>query len=142
MIKKCKNCKKEFRTYPSRIGNFCSRSCANVKKPGTFKKGHIWVGKIKTKKRTMQHGYIEIYSPNHPMKNRRNAVLEHRLVMEKKIGRYLKKGEVVHHKNGIKNDNRISNLELFGSHSNHIKEEYRTNKSFRLSAKKNQFRSS
>jgi len=36
----------------------------------------------------------------------------HRLIIEFKIGRYLFKGEIVHHKNGIKTDNRYVNLEV------------------------------
>ena len=67
-----------------------------------------WKGGIKKH----GEGYIEIYSPNHPFRSKQNYVFEHRLVMEKHLGRYLKKWEQIHHKNGIKTDNREENLEI------------------------------
>ena len=57
-------------------------------------------------------GYIRLYKPEHPFNNHR-YVLEHRLVMEDYLGRYLTKEEVVHHKNGIKNDNKLKNLVVY-----------------------------
>ncbi|MEN6464229.1 MAG: HNH endonuclease [Syntrophaceae bacterium] len=58
------------------------------------------------------NGYVLIYSPDHPFCNSKGYVPEHRLVMEKHLGRLLTADEVPHHKNGKKGDNRIDNLDL------------------------------
>ena len=70
-------------------------------------------------KKTLKNGYIRIYFPDHPKSDKYGYILEHDLIMECNIGRWLNKDEIVHHINGIRNDNRIENLMLMtrGEHS-------------------------
>ncbi len=62
--------------------------------------------------------YVYIYSPKHPYRNNRRYYPEHRLVVEKQIGRYLKLREVTHHL-GNKDDNHPHMLMAFTSQSAH-----------------------
>jgi len=64
-----------------------------------------------------------IHVPEYPNANRDGYVFEHRLVMEKKIGRYLRPQEIVHHINGDQYDNRPENLMLV-NRSQHVTEHY------------------
>ena len=65
----------------------------------------------------LQRGYVSIRKREHPFSNK-GYVPEHRLVMEKHLGRYLLPEEIVHHE-GEKNDNRIEKLMLFKNTAEH-----------------------
>jgi len=69
-------------------------------------------GHWKGGKRHLDSGYINIYQPNHPHAYGNHYIREHRLVMEQYLGRYLEPNELVHHKDGNKTNNNISNLYL------------------------------
>lgn len=71
-------------------------------------------------------GYIIVRRPGHPMATRQGYVMEHRLVMAEALGRLLTPDEVVHHKNGIKTDNRLENLEVMSKSSHDRKPKPRT----------------
>ena len=65
-----------------------------------------------TRSRPQSGKYIQIYIPTHPNADSNGYVREHRLVMEKQLGRYLTAEEVVDHINMDTLDNRPENLRV------------------------------
>lgn len=66
-------------------------------------------------RRLNEQGYVLLWSQSLPGRNKRGYVYEHRYAMEQILGRALGPGETVHHKNGVRDDNRPENLELWSS---------------------------
>jgi hypothetical protein len=96
-------------------------------------------------RRKTRMGYILIWlndnSPYYPMAQKPHTkygggyVLEHRLVMAQFLGRYLLETEFVHHQNGIKDDNRIENLELTNNRQHEISYQAAYAKGFQAAAR-------
>lgn len=107
----CNICKSEYLVNMARLKKslYCSRLCANraIGLNHTGQKHPNWGGGIKIDK----DGYVLIRKTKHPFAVQ-GYIREHRLIMERIIGRYLLKDEIVHHKNENKADNHVSNLEL------------------------------
>lgn len=81
---------------------FCNKSCA-AKSHGAGESHHNWGGGRSKHSAT---GYMTVRVDG-------KVVREHRRVMEQHLGRPLFAHENVHHKNGIRDDNRLANLELW-----------------------------
>ena len=106
------------------ISHFASRNGLKKNKDAEFlHRSEVRVGagtpNFKGYRRKSSKGYIQRYVPWHPCASTNGLVMEHRLVVEGLIGRFLESDESVHHINGNKTDNRPENLELmkFGEHT-------------------------
>lgn len=103
--------KKEIRSRFLRNGTTQSCGCLMRR---TREGAHNWRGG-RTKNAL---GYVLLYQPIYPgHESGVRQVMEHRVVMARHLGRPLLDSETVHHKNGIRDDNRLENLELWaGKH--------------------------
>lgn len=102
---------------PKKIEHARAMIKKNHARPALGKKGHLAPGWKGGRYTTERDKYIYVWAPDHPNakksgKGTGGYVLEHRLVMEKVLGRYLLPEEDVNHINGIKDDNRPENLAL------------------------------
>lgn len=107
--KKCEACGVEYR--PKRESSrFCSKPCMRSKNGGRNKKKESWWKNSK--------GYIEgrVWIDDHTQV----YVKQHRWIMEQHFGVKLDPNDDVHHINGVKDDNRIENLEII-PHGEHTK---------------------
>ena len=108
--KSCPKCRTTKRFVPcpvcSKPKQYQSHLCKNCYSQKTDSNGN-WKGGVHKHSK----GYIMVKQPNHPKNN--GYQFEHILVMESQLGRKLLSGENVHHLNGIRDDNRIENLELW-----------------------------
>ena len=90
----CINCGVEFNVKPTRLkrgAKYCSMDCRRT---------HSYTGRF-----VRSDGYVAIRQGD-------DFVLEHRHIMEKHLERSLERWEHVHHRNGVKSDNRLDNLEV------------------------------
>ncbi len=110
----CIDCGKErwvmlYKGLPTSIR--CAHCAGKLKRKNYGSAHHNWKGGVS---RCVGYKIIRLYSDDffYPMTQKLGYVLEHRLVMAKHLGRCLQSWEIVHHKNHIRTDNRIENLQL------------------------------
>lgn len=68
-----------------------------------------------------KHGYILIHWPDHPAATKGGYIRQHRILMERILGRYLSPDEVVDHRDGDTSNNSDENLRLFPSNGEHLR---------------------
>jgi hypothetical protein len=121
----CLFCGKDFTVALSEInkggGKYCSPNCYHKSRKGIKGKYATgWKGgKYTTNRRGFKINYI--YFPSHPRADKDGYVKESILSAEKKLGRIIKKTEVVHHIDNDPSNNDLKNLFVFRNNSEHIK---------------------
>jgi hypothetical protein len=156
LIKKCKVCQSEFKTYPSVDNEACSKKCGyDLKKlksyqkykctcrlckkeflPTRQKEGAIYCS-YKCRGIDERHivvrrgGYDYLYIPSHKNSSKQGYIAQHRIIYERMHGIVLSKHLTVHHRDENILNNNLSNLELMSNaehSSHHMKENHKNNK--------------
>ncbi len=107
----------EFRQKMSKVRtgkHHSEETRRKISKAHKGKRCHWKGGRIK------KDGRIFIKTYGHPYAPKDNYILYSRLTMEKILGRYLKPCEVIHHFNGVVDDDHPENLQLFPNQSAHM----------------------
>lgn len=99
----CSKPRQEYRTNKGKqaFRPYCSEHWSSMLRGGKLAKP------TEIKRTTRKDGYVLLTTPGG------SSIMEHRVIMEAVLGRMLQKNESVHHKNGIRHDNRPENLELW-----------------------------
>jgi HNH endonuclease len=106
----CPACGQAFQPKES-TQRYCNRQCVRkaMQQRYTRDNAPAWKGG----RHHLPSGYVRVRAPSHPRAHKNGYVLEHIIVMEQTLGRHLLPNERVHHLNGVRDDNRPTNLELW-----------------------------
>jgi endogenous inhibitor of DNA gyrase (YacG/DUF329 family) len=107
VVRPCEWCGAEMKMPPAKakVQRFCSVVCgAEGRRRNALDRTHNG-----RRVQMNQAGYIKVWEPENSGAHE-GWMLEHRVVMERHLGRLLSRTETVHHQNGVKDDNRLENL--------------------------------
>lgn len=139
----CASCGKSFCPPRNSPRATCSRECRYALVSATHKESGIKPTDTRTPEQRREQikganapwwkggrhrndsGYVMVVAPDDfpfpSMLDKSRRIREHRMVMALHLGRELARGEVVHHVNHDRTDNRLENLHLYASHSEHMR---------------------
>ncbi len=105
---RCPSCRSRDLCRCGEVKQLKSETCGDCRDDSAEANGNWKGGRTRHKA-----GYLMVRAPGHPRATSGPYVFEHILVAEDLLGRYLLDGETVHHRNGVRDDNRPENLELW-----------------------------
>jgi HNH endonuclease len=105
---RCPSCRSRELCRCGEVKQLKSETCGECRDDSGEANGNWKGGRTRHKA-----GYLMVRAPGHPRATSGPNAFEHILVAEDLLGRYLLDGETVHHRNGVRDDNRPENLELW-----------------------------